>query len=76
MRTPQISLTFVKKPKPGKNDTTSESPQIDWDTVGQAAAVAQETAETMAKVLFVAYAGKKLIDTACEIAVIAARAKL
>jgi len=76
MRTPTISLTFAKQPNAVKNDNTPDSPQIDWDTVGQAAAVAQETAETIGKVVVGAYIAKKLIDTVCEIAVIAAKAKL
>ena len=76
MYKPQISITMVKKPKTAKNDNTPESKDIDWDVVGQKAAIAQETAETIGKVLVGAYVAKKLIDTVCEIAVIAAQAKL
>lgn len=75
MLKPQFSLTFVKQPKTRKDETTT-APQIDWDVVGQAAAIFQQTTETAAKVAFAAYAGKKLIDTLSEIAVLAAKAKL
>jgi hypothetical protein len=44
--------------------------------VGQKAAIAQETAETVGKVIVTAYVAKKLIDTACEIALIVAKAKI
>lgn len=73
---PQLSVTLVKKPKTGKNDTTTDSNEIDWDKVGQLAAISQETAETVAKVVIGAYLAKKLIDTACEIAIRAAEAKI
>ena len=75
MLKPQISIGFVRKPKPRKNETTNDSTEIDWDLVGQKAAIAQETAETVAKVVIGAYVAKKLVDTACQIAVIAADAK-
>jgi hypothetical protein len=71
-----ISVQLAKKPKPGKNDTTTDSKEIDWDVVGQKAAIAQETTETIAKVVIGTYVAKKLIDTACQIAVIAAEAKI
>ena len=76
MLKPQISVGFVRKPKARKNDSTNDSTEIDWDLVGQKAAIAQETAETVAKVVIGAYVAKKLVDTACQIAVIAAEAKL
>lgn len=76
MYKPQISITLVKKPKTAKNDNTPESSEIDWDVVGQKAAIAQETAETIGKVIVGAYVAKKLIDTACQIAIIAAQSKL
>lgn len=77
MLKPQISVQlFPRKPKTRKDDTTTQSTEIDWDLVGQKAAIAQETTETIAKVLVGAYVAKKLIDTACQIAVIAAEAKL
>ena len=66
----------ARKPKTRKDYTTTQSTEIDWDLVGQKAAIAQETTETIAKVLVGAYVAKKLIDTACQIAVIAAEAKL
>jgi hypothetical protein len=75
MLKPQISVSLVNQPKPRKDNTT-ESEDIDWDVVGQKAAIAQETAETIGKVLVTAYVAKKLIDTACEIALIAAKAKI
>ena len=76
MYKPQLSVTMVKKPKTGKNDKTPDSNEIDWDVVGQKAAIAQETAETVGKVVVGAYVAKKLIDTVCQIAIIAAQAKL
>lgn len=76
MLKPQISVTFVNKPKTRKKETTTDSNEIDWDVVGQKAAIAQETTETVAKVVILAYMSKKLIDTACQVAIIAAKAKL
>lgn len=76
MLKPQINISLSRKPKPRKNDSnTTESNDIDWDVVGQKAAIAQETAETLAKVFATLYVAKKLVDTACEISVIAASAK-
>lgn len=75
---PQISVTLTRKPKTTRKDdkTTPDSTEIDWEMLGVKAAVIQETTETVAKVVIGAYAAKKLIDTACQIAVIAAQAKL
>jgi hypothetical protein len=72
MYKPQLSITMVKKPKTGKNDTSTDSNEIDWDVVGQKAAIAQETAETVGKILIAAYVAKKLVDTVSQIAIIAA----
>lgn len=72
MLKPQLSITMVKKPKTGKNDTSTDSNEIDWDVVGQKAAIAQETAETVGKILIAAYVAKKLVDTVSQIAIIAA----
>jgi hypothetical protein len=69
-----LHIALVKKPKTAKNENTSESSSIDLDKVGQMAAIAQCTAETTVKVVIAAYVAKKLIDTASEIAVIAANA--
>jgi len=75
--TPQISVTMGRQSTTGTNDNnTTARKEIDWDLVGQKAAIAQETAETIGKLLFGAYAAKKLVDTVCEIAVIAATRKL
>lgn len=76
MLKPQFSVTLARKPKTRKDDTNTDSCEIDWDVVGQKAAIAQETAETIGKLVIGAYVAKKLIDTACQIAVIAAEAKL
>jgi hypothetical protein len=76
MLKPQVSIALVRQPKTRKNDNTNESDGIDWDLVGQKAAIAQETTETVAKVLVTAYVTKKLVDTACEIALIIAKAKI
>lgn len=72
-----LEVQLVKKPKERKDD----NPPIDclntnMEKVGLQAAVVQETVETVAKVAIGVYAFKKLIDTVCEIAVIAAKAKL
>jgi hypothetical protein len=72
MYKPQLSITMVKKPKTGKNDTSTDSNEIDWDVVGQKAAIAQETAETIGKIVIAAYVAKKLVDTVSQIAIIAA----
>jgi hypothetical protein len=76
MLKPQISVSLVRKPKTRKDNTTADLEEIDWDVVGQKAAIAQETAETVGKVIVTAYVAKKLIDTACEIALIVAKAKI
>lgn len=75
MLKPQISVGFVRSPKPRKDDTTPDCLGVDMEKVGLKAAIVQETAETVAKVVIGAYVAKKLIDTACQIAVIAAEAK-
>lgn len=76
-RSPQISLTLSRRPRQrtDDNNTTAESSGIDWDVVGQKAAIAQETAETIAKVVIGAYVAKKLVDTVSDISIIAAQAK-
>lgn len=71
---PQINVTLGNQRKARKDDTTTESTEIDWDLVGQKAAIAQQTAETIAKVVVGLYVAKKLVDTACEIALIASDA--
>lgn len=74
---PQITMTVTRQPSARKNDATStESSEIDWDVIGQKAAIVQETAETVGKLMLKAYVAKRLLDTACQIAVIAAKAKL
>lgn len=73
---PSVHVALFDRPSKGKNDKSTDSKEIDWDVVGQKAAIAQETAETVGKIVVVAYVAKKLVDTACEIAVIAAKAKL
>jgi hypothetical protein len=75
--TPQISVTLGNQKQTRTNDTnTPDATAIDWDVVGQKAAIFQQTAETLGKLAFGAYAAKKLVDTVCEIAVIAATRKL
>jgi hypothetical protein len=76
MLKPQISVSLVRTPKARKDNAMPDSEEIDWDVVGQKAAIAQETAETIGKVVVTAYVAKKLIDTACEIALIVAKAKI
>jgi hypothetical protein len=73
---PSINVALFDRSNPRKNDKSTEIKEIDWDVVGQKAAIAQETAETVGKIVVFAYVAKKLVDTACEIAVIAAKAKI
>jgi hypothetical protein len=73
---PNIKVALFDSPSNRKNDKSTEVKKIDWDEVGQKAAIAQETAETVGKIVVFAYVAKKLVDTACEIAVIAAKAKI
>jgi hypothetical protein len=76
MLTPQINVTLGRKALARTSDTSVVSSEIDWDVVGQKAAIAQETAETVGKIVLKMYVGKRLLDTVCQIAVIAAKAKL
>jgi hypothetical protein len=73
---PTVRVALFDRTSNSRNDNTTDSKEIDWDVVGQKAAIAQETAETVGKVLVTAYIAKKLVDTACEIAVIIAKAKI
>jgi hypothetical protein len=73
---PSINVALFDRSGNRKNDNPTDLKEIDWDVVGQKAAIAQETAETVGKIVVIAYVAKKLVDTACEIAVIAAKAKL
>ncbi len=78
MLKPEINISFARKTKTRKDDNNTPTPdsnEIDWDVVGQKAAIVQETTETVAKVLVGAYVAKRILDTACTIAVIAAEAK-
>lgn len=73
-RRSQFSLTLTRQPRQQRtDDNTAESSGIDWDVVGQKAAIVQETAETLAKVVATIYVAKKLVDTVSEISVIAAQ---
>lgn len=77
MLTPRVQLTLEKAPRNRKNDNNSpESNSVDWEAVGLKAAVVQETAETVGKLMLKAYVAKRVLDTVCEIAVIAAKVKL
>lgn len=72
-----VTVQLAKQPKTSTDDTTeTTSSEIDWDKVGQIAAIAQETAETVAKVVAITYIAKRLVDTTCKIAVIVAEKKL
>lgn len=69
-----VSVQLVKTPKPGKDATTEQTEsEVDWEKIGK---IAQETTKEVSKVVIVAYAAKKLIDTASQIAIIAAKSKL
>jgi hypothetical protein len=69
-----ISVQLVKPKTTRKNGTTeTTTTEVDWDKIGK---IAQETSEGVAKVAIAAYAAKKLIDTAAQIAVIIAKRKL
>jgi hypothetical protein len=72
-----VHVTLFPRRSARKDDIApTDDKEIDWDVVGQKAAIAQETTEVVVKSLVVAYTVKKLVDTACQIAVIAAKAKL
>lgn len=68
-----LSVQLAKPSKPGKDGTTEPTPDVDWDKIGK---IAQETSKEVGKVVVVAYAAKKLIDTVSQIAIIAAKSKL
>jgi hypothetical protein len=74
--TPQVTMTLSKAPSAGKNEPTREPTITDLDLIGQRAAIIQETAKTFGGLAFKAYLLKRVLDTACEIAVIAAKAKI
>jgi hypothetical protein len=76
MLKPQVTVTLARAPQARKNDAATESSEIDWDVVGQKAAIVQETIETVGKLAFKAYFAKRILDTVCEIAVIVAKAKI
>lgn len=74
--TPEITMSFSKKSKDRKDENPpTDCLAVDMEKVGLKAAVVQETAETVAKVVVTTYALKKLIDTTCEIALIVAKAR-
>lgn len=68
-----VAVQLVKTPKPGKDATPETPEEVDWEKIGK---ITQETAKEVGKVVVVAYAAKKLIDTASQIAIIAAKTKL
>jgi hypothetical protein len=73
-RRPHISLTLSNSRQERTDDNnTPASNEIDWDVVGQKAAIFQETAETVAKVVVGLYVAKKLTDTVSQISIIAAQ---
>lgn len=74
--TPQISVNMGRQSSTRKNDPAAAPSAADLEALGLKAVMFQETTETIAKVVITAYAAKKLIDTVCQIAVIAAEAKL
>lgn len=72
MLKPQINISLGRQRKTSTDDNTTGSSTIDLDKVGQIAAIAQCTAETTVKVVVGLYIAKKLVDTASQIAIIAA----
>lgn len=74
--TPQVTMTLSKAPSAGKNEPRSEPTITDLDLIGQRAAIIQETAKTFGSLAFKAYFAKRILDTVCDIAVIAAKAKI
>lgn len=68
-RKPQITVALGGQPKVGKNDIPPVPVEINWTKI-------QETSVVAGKVMIGSYAAKKLIDTACQIAVIAAKSSL
>jgi hypothetical protein len=74
--TPQVTMTLARTPQGGKNEPRPEPTITDLDLIGQRAAIIQETAKTFGSLAFKAYFAKRILDTVCEIAVIAAKAKI
>ena len=74
--TPQVTMTLARAPQAGKNELAHVPTITDLDLIGQKAAIIQETAKTFGALAFKAYFAKRLLDTVCEIAVIAAKAKI
>lgn len=68
-----LSVQLAKPTKPGKDATTEPTPEVDWEKIGK---IAQDTSKEVGKVVVLAYAAKKLIDTASQIAVIVAKSQL
>jgi hypothetical protein len=72
-----VHVTLFPRRSTRRDDTAPVEPkEIDWDAMAQKAAIAQETADTVVKSIAIAYVVKKLVDTTCQIAIIAAKAKL
>lgn len=74
--TPQLTMTLERAPRASKNEPAPVPTITDLDLIGQRAAIVQETAMTFGKLAFKAYFAKRILDTVCEIAVIAAKAKI
>jgi hypothetical protein len=72
-----VHVTLFPRRNTRKDDIAPVEPTGDrLGCGGQKAAIAQETTDTIVKSIAIAYVVKKLVDTTCQIAVIAAKAKL
>jgi hypothetical protein len=69
----QLSVSLTKAPR---SDTNGAPVACTHPSFEEIAEIAQDGLMTAAHVVAVAYVGKRVLDTACQIAVIAAKAKL
>lgn len=67
----ELKVQFVKTPKQNANTEKEQRPNM---TPGQITRLVQQNVQSAAFILGVCYAGKKALDTASEIALLAARA--
>ena len=71
-----LQIRVVKKSDSPAADDTNPTPVVDADTLNDILQVVTYHAVPVAKAVAGAYVARKLLNTACEIAVIAATAKL
>jgi hypothetical protein len=68
----QLSVTVTRAPKPGMDGTIV----CTHPSVEEIAEIANDQVMQVAQLVAIAYVGKKILDTACQIAVLTAQAKL